>query len=124
MRHRPLVLTDEQPGTLGGNPLSAVCLHYLLCPFPDPYLLSSTSEDSSYAGNFASLGGIQRQTAGNEPSYEAITGLPHPSNRLCPTVDSHRFGRLRVYCDINKDRNFLVALYGLPRAPRFFTVAL
>lgn len=39
-------------------------------------------------------------------------------------VDSHRFVRLRVYWVINKDRNFLVALYSLPRSPRFFTVAL
>lgn len=79
---------------------------------------------TSEVGNFAYLGGIQGRTAGNEPFYEVITGLSNPSNRLCPTVDSHHFGRLRLYWVINKDRNFLGALYSLLRAPRFFTVAL
>lgn len=59
MRHRPLVLSEEQPRTLGGNPLSAVHLHYLLLAFlripTDSHKLFMASD---YADNFASLGGI------------------------------------------------------------------
>lgn len=35
MRHRPLVLSEEHPRTLGGNPSSTVCSIVCFCPFPE-----------------------------------------------------------------------------------------